>query len=98
MSPNHAKMSHIPAYEVENGVWMGGGGNIKNEINKEGGAEEGGRDFYLKKKLLKERGEKEKRIVPRNDLIGLFLPNLPQGSNILQRCTDHPIFVPHVVP
>ena len=37
-------------------------GNIKNEIIKErGGTEEGGRDFYLKKKILKEKGDGKRR-------------------------------------
>ena len=38
-----------------------GGGNIKNEINKErGGRKRGGAIFDLKKKLLKERGDWKK--------------------------------------
>ena len=39
-----------------------GCGNIKNETNKERGrAEEGGRDFYLKKNIKREGGWEEKR-------------------------------------
>ena len=57
----------------------------KNNLEKEGRAEEGGGNFYLSRIFIKrEGGREEKKIVPRNGLICPFLLNLTHGSKDVQ--------------